>query len=331
MHIANITPPQWAGTFPQGPYRMALAHWVLDNQLYAKKIRLDDPYILMDNGAFEGSQVEVALLNEATTRIAASEVVLPDTPGNARETLQKSWASLGRIASKRIMFVPQGNSIEEWSDCLTAWLIKWEESSWKETYVLSLGITSLRIPGSTKPQIGSRFELIKKVIKTGYPAHLLGVPNTEEFLTRELPEALRLGVRGFDTSLAFALAAKGILLTSKAKKVQLGDPAQYEMLPTNARRLVYLNQAILRARTDGICADEIPTRLIRDTAQRWLKYWAEGFEPLVGAMRACGMPIGRYALCKEDGREKHVRLLGEGDLPGEEEELYVLEPITTRR
>ena len=113
-----------------------------------------------------------------------------------------------------------------------------------------------------------------------------------------------------DTSTAFALGARGTLVTPTAKKIRLGDPKQYEVLDTYARRLIVLNIGILDAWTfHGEGSEAIPTYLIRNTASAYLKYWAEGFADLEVVMKACGMPKGRYALLKERRREKYLRPL----------------------
>lgn len=334
MKIAHIIPFPWVGLYPKGNYRMVLAHWILQNPQYTKALRSpttplagSDAYVFMDNGSFEGENLTPEQLTDAVQQIGADEVVLPDVIGNPRKTLTASWASLARIATKRVMFVPQGGSTEEWSQCLKAWLHRWENSEWKNERALTIGITSLRPKDSKKPIVGSRPSLIVEAAETPYPFHLLGVASPKAFGIEELPVACACGARGVDTSTAFALAAAGKVLTLSQPKVRLKNPEDYETLNTGARRLVWLNMAILESWVDeGKGSDDLATWLIRDTARHWLKYFAEGFCPLEDALRACGMK-GRFALTK-DGRkprrEKSVRILSEGERPLEfEEELEV--------
>lgn len=316
MRLARIVPPQWEGMFPSGPYRMALAHWVLKYPQYVKQIRKEAKYILLDNGAFEGKQVEIADLNRATEIVGADEIVLPDVQGEPKETLQRSWAALGKVQATRVLFVPQGRTYEEWRSCLGAWLTRWKDSTWGKAYTLAIGVVALRKPSGTKPRVGTRAGLLSDVIATGLPFHILGVHSPSEFAERGLPEARTGGSRGVDTSLAFALGAAGGILTPSSAKIPLGSPEKYETLPTHSRRLIHLNLRILIEWVENGNIDaNIPTHWIRQTASKWLKYHAEGFAPLEDVMRACGMPKGRYALLKQRNREKYVRQLAHFEKP----------------
>lgn len=309
MKVANIVPPSWIGIYPPGEYRLALAHWVLKYPDYAKRIKSSRAYVLLDNGAFEGMQLTASQLNEAAAAVGADEVVLPDVLGDSGETLRRSWEVLGKLAVKRVMFNPQGKTHQEVVDCLEAWLDKWNKSDWGSAYSLGLCLVSLR-DSAGKVLPGTRLNYAPELVGTGLPVHMLGVNNIKMFASRELPVVYKLGIRGMDTSSAFALGAEGILLTPTAKKVFLKAPEGYKELTTFQRRLIFLNLAILDfwvGAGEGI--EYIPTLMIRKLAQRWLRYWAEGFATLPDVMRACGMPSGRYALLKEDHRERGIRPL----------------------
>lgn len=322
MRLARIVPPQWEGLFPTGPYRMALAHWVLKYPQYVKQIRKGAEYILLDNGAFEGEQVDIAGLNKATELVGADEIVLPDVQGEPKETLQRSWAALGKVSATRVLFVPQGRTTKEWEDCLHSWLTKWKESTWGTAYTLAIGVVALRKDKGTKPRVGTRAGLITEVLATSLPFHILGVHSPSEFAKNGLPAARTADARGVDTSLPFALGAAGGLLTPKSAKIPLGDPEKYETLPTHSRRLIHLNLRILTEWVEnGTVTDNIPTHWIRQTASKWLKYYAEGFAPLEDTMAACGLPKGRYALLKEQNREKYVRQLAHFEKPSSKETL----------
>lgn len=308
MKLAHIIPPDWVGTFPLSEYRMALAHWVFKYPTYAEQLRKGpkgrSAYILMDSGSFEGEQVSVDKINEGADALKADEIVLPDVLGSSRETVKRSWNALGKVATKRVMFVPQGTTAEEWCNCLRQWLGAWTKRAWDQAYHLSIGVTSL---GGAE---GVRIVLLDEALKTNYPVHLLGLHRLDEDARDLLEAAVKAGVRGMDTSTAFALGARGVLVAPHAKKVRLGDPVQYTKLSTRARRLITLNIAIL----DDWCllgevSEKIPANLIRRTASRWIKYWAEGFADIDVVMKACGMPAGRYALLRTNRRETYVRPL----------------------
>lgn len=308
MKLAHIVPPDWVGTFPLGEYRMALAHWVLKYPAYAEQLRKGpkgrSAYILMDSGSFEGEQVSVDQINEGADALKADEIVLPDVLGSAGESLKRSWDALGKVATKRVMFVPQGTTTEEWYKCLHKWLSAWTKHAWDQAYQLSIGVTSL---GGVE---GVRIALLDAALKTNYPVHLLGLHRLDEDTRVLLERAVKAGVRGMDTSTAFALGARGVLVAPHAKKVRLGDPTQYTKLSTRARRLITLNMVILDNWVlQGEVSEKIPTHLIRQTASRWIKYWAEGFADIDVVMKACSMPTGRYALLRTNRRETYVRPL----------------------
>lgn len=316
MKLARIVPPQWEAFFPTGEYRMALAHWVLKGpETYAKTLRRGADYIMMDNGTFEGEELSIQELNEAAIRVGADEVVLPDVIGDAKGTLQRSWKALGKLEAKRVMFVPQGRNSQEWRHCLHSWLAQWHQSPWNRTYALAIGLNSR-----------TRTSLLPDLVASGFPFHLLGIHTPSEFAASGLQDAFQAGARGVDTSLAFAIGIEGGLLTPSAAKVRLGPPEQYEQLPTWSRRLVFLNLRILSEWvTQGKASELIPTFWIRQTASKWLKYWAEGFCDLHEAMECCGMPSGRYALLRADGKEAYIRVLRHNKNPNPDEQLMELE------
>jgi len=112
-----------------------------------------------------------------------------------------------------------------------------------------------------------------------------------------------------DTSYAFALGARGILLTPDAPKIDLGDPETYNILNTNQRRLVALNIAILNHWIADGAVDPrgLSDKIIRQTASKWVKYYQERFERLEMVMRVCGM-TGSYIV-----RDNFVKHYKEGD------------------
>lgn len=316
MRIAHITPPAWTVHYSPGQYRMALAHWVIDSPDYTEamkegkrlkkeeaSIHMELPYTIMDNGAFEYSQPSLAQLDLAAKRVDADEIVLPDVPGNPQETLKKSWDALKRYKDYRVMFVPQGTTVIEWKKCLDAWLTKWNSDdnpvTGKVKY-LTIGVASLRDSDTEEPIYGSKTETLEYAVEKAYKAdsemniHILGMTKPRYFIEEILPFAAEHAVRGVDTSTAFALGARGILLTADAPKIRLGDPAQYTQLSTNQRRLIHLNRAILEYWVDHGFEDAgIREGLIRKTSSRWLQWWTKNFERIDICMRVCGM-TGSY-------------------------------------
>lgn len=319
MKIAHIVPPSWTGLFPQGLYRMALAQWVKNNPAYQEQLRKpvpsvrgpEIPYIIMDSGTFEDQQLPPANLQLAAEEIGATEIVLPDVFGEPEETLKRSAQALKHIHTRRVMFVPQGRTLEAWEKCLEAWVDFWEASHLSTECSLALGVSSLRQVTGTTPQVGSRRRLIELASNYNYSVHLLGLTDPEEFVTNELSVARELRVRGIDTSTAFAQGAAGQLLTSKSPKIRLGTPTQYKALSTQGRRLTLLNTHILNDWVStGKVLPGVPSRLIRYTASKWLKFYGEGFATVMEVMIACRFPLGLYALVPLTKKgEEHVRPL----------------------
>lgn len=319
MKIAHITPPAWVKTYTQGTYRMALAHWALENSQYIKHIKSDNAYVILDSGTFEDKQVSTAQLNRIAMLMGADEVVLPDVKGNAKETLGRSWMALPLINCQRVMFVPHGQTNAEWLACLEAWVTKWNGSNWRGMKQLCIGIPA------TYKQVNSRPKRIIAASEYGFPIHLLGL-HKRFWFAEELPIAIKHGVRGMDTSTAFALGAKGRLVTYRGPKVHLGDPDQYDKLSIPYRRLPQLNMRILNWWVGtGEVDPNIGTRLIRDTASRWMKYYAQGFAKLTTVMTGCGMPKGKYALrMRPNGTEWYLRHLESQEDPTKLESEVVL-------
>ena len=323
MRMAHIVPPDWEGLFKPGGYKMALAHWVLDHQTYAgvvKKQSLQFPntYVLLDNGLFENEQRTASQLQKAIEKVGADEIILPDAFGDAKVTLEQSWEALHRLRIKRVMFVPQGSSLDQMCECLKAWLGRFDRTH--KAWELSIGISSMRRKSGSRELVRrSRIELMKRYreINPTVALHLLGIPNVEDFATLELPVARECRVRGVDSSLALALGANGVHLTPSAKKIHLGTrlQEQYEAINSYNRRLIRVNQAILSSWVSGEDPEWIDTRILRTIASRYLKYYAEGFCSIDKVLKALGMPKGKYLLYyKLGGREGGIRYVAEEDV-----------------
>lgn len=274
MKVAHITPPRWCNYFPPGKYRMVLAHWARDDEDYLATMASTSPevFVLLDNGAFEGDQVSTSELRSLAKRSGACLVALPDSPGDPTETLNRSWNALDTLSSHDVMFIPQGKTVDQWKKCLDLWMNEWGDKP-----TLTIGIASLRNEdGSSK--YGSKLDLLKYASQFGAPMHLLGMTIPRYFLEILLPACGSYNVTGVDTSTAFALGARNILLTKEAPKHRLGDPGQYDRLSEVQRRLIFLNRLILDSWVKyGF--EQVPERDVRWLAHRWLKWYSKGFVP----------------------------------------------------
>ena len=308
MKVAHIVPPIWSVNYQLGDYRFALAHWVKKYGLtYTEPMKSEKAYVILDNGAFEGETQSEQDILDAAQKLEADEIILPDVLGDPKATLSASYKAYKKFGKYRTMFVPHGQSPEEWKECVDAWVSKIKEApAESKAGYHTIGISPLRyLEGGyqyTK-------EMINHVVKLDMPIHLLGCADMSYFTLQLLPFLNEWGIRGMDTSYAFALGARGILLTPDAPKIDLGDPETYNILNTNQRRLVALNIAILNNWVADGAVDPrgLSDKIIRQTASKWVKYYQERFERLEMVMRVCGM-TGSYIV-----RDNFVKHYKEGD------------------
>jgi len=292
MRVANIVPPQWEGRFPTGGYRMTLAPWVLKYNDY----RVKASFLILDNGAFEGNQVSNEELFQAAAYAGATEVVLPDVRGDPGETLRTSWAATSTWCYEvsRLMFVPQARTEADWDSCLKAWVKKWEEHNGSATHGLTIGVTCLRETTGTNAVVGSRLALALIAQQYDFPIHLLGAASTEQ-----LVEEVKLeGIRGIDTSLAFALGAERTMLVPGAEKVFLKEPGDYSILDEQQMALIRLNTYILQYWFDVKRVTKyIPIELLRIAAGPNAP--RSTFEYPVKALQKTGCR-GEWAMCTKN-------------------------------
>ena len=308
MKVAHIVQPIWSSNYNLGDYRFALAHWVKQyKDTYTAPMKSEKAYMILDNGAFEGQTQSEDDILSAAQKLGADEIVLPDVPGDPKATLSASYKAFKKFSGYRTMFVPHGQTPEEWFECVDAWVSKIREAK-EESKVgyHTIGISPLRyLEGGYK----YTKEMINHVRKLDMPIHLLGCADMWYFTSELLPHLAKWNIRGMDTSYAFALGAKGILLTPSSPKVNLGDTEQYDILTTNQRRLVALNIAILNNWiADGAVDNRgLSDKIIRQVASQWVKYYQPQFERLEMVMRVCGMS-GEYII-----RDDFVKPYHQGD------------------
>ena len=121
--VAHIVPVSSLELLRDNMYVMCLAHLV-DNKKYANFYRNFSGYVLMDNGAAEGEQLDFKGLLEAYEKIQPDEIVIPDTLCDSFDTIRKmneflEFAQLQNLDYK-MMGVPQGKTFEEWKACAEA-------------------------------------------------------------------------------------------------------------------------------------------------------------------------------------------------------------------
>jgi hypothetical protein len=175
---------------------------------YTERRKAGD-YIIMDNGACEGSLVGGATLMEAAKAVDAQEVVVPDVLDDAEATVRTAIEFVHtfrkEFQKRSLMVVPHGHSDEEWlwcADQLLRRLPDWEP-----------------VIGLPKRQDynhnGEGRRALAKFLHVEHPevrVHLLGSGRN---LRRDLNTLGDYGVRSMDSAAPFALAQHGKSLSAE--------------------------------------------------------------------------------------------------------------------
>lgn len=243
MKVAHIIPPRWERRLGRGSYRMTFVPWVLQNPGYARELKAEKPYIILDHGLFEN---DLSIPTpEAIALVAATldpcELVLPDVLGDHLQTLEAALEFLKVVPlNVRVMFVPQARTLSDWKGCLDAFL----HSSFPLVNINrrpTIGLSSLRRATGLRAQVGTRILMMKYIHDRGFRMHLLGLCSVKHFFEEELPAALQYGVRGVDTCAAFTLGARGLKLDRRSPRLFLGDIGRYKFLSHDEIKLVNEN------------------------------------------------------------------------------------------
>jgi hypothetical protein len=203
MKLALIAKPGHLQYLPIGfGYHMALGQ-LLSNQDYADfyKYRHEDgAFIMVDNGAAEGGGFHFDQIVEMANRIGYDEIVLPDKLGDMKETVCMTLAAKELVIPKRRAICPQGESLEEWCECL-------------RTFESSLEYRTICIPHRCSKFEGGRSTVLQylqeQCYNQWYDVHLLGYRTEDEI--REINERFSW-VRGIDTAAPFAFAQHDAVL-----------------------------------------------------------------------------------------------------------------------
>lgn len=185
---------------------MCLAQ-IEDNDYYCTYAYLeDDHYMIIDNGAAEGSSVSDRDLIRAASRMGADEVVVPDVLRDFRATVSRVEAFfnegsyLDLSPATRFMVVAQGSTITGVKKCI-------------DLYMDSFDDTVLGIPRHLLTTLDTKLArvYVLNYIQDKYPdttVHLLGTNTvwTREvmFIAKEFP-----WVRGIDSSMPYNYAIAG--------------------------------------------------------------------------------------------------------------------------
>lgn len=228
MDLAFITPTSYLDKFSkQGDIYLALAHLVDDNgqNEYSRFHRREagkGKRVILDNGLFEGSQIESEALIHRARAIGASTVCAPDVLYDSKGTIKefkkfiKLKHEVGLVAD--VMGIPQADNPTDWWDCFQFMDLH------QECHLIGLSILS--IPQSFKriakgadkqPITASRVHLLKQLSSftclSGHritPCHMLGLGESyADIITAK--KLLPSDIISNDSSSCFVHGAAGIV------------------------------------------------------------------------------------------------------------------------
>jgi hypothetical protein len=203
MKVAIISPDTTIAHGMKLSFHFILAHRLTTSQCaFYRERHVHGDFIILDNGAPEGSLVRDEVLISTANAIKADEVVLPDVLRDADATLKASFNPKiqGAILFNKRMVVPQGRDWGEWVWCLDQMLKIFEPRT--------IGVPKWlnELPGG---RLHALSLLYPYYLKHHFDIHLLGMARAPKY---ELAELNFPWVRSIDTALPVALAQVGITL-----------------------------------------------------------------------------------------------------------------------
>ncbi len=199
MNVALICPPHLLekyGTVTK--YHLVLPH-LFRSQKYLRfyQTRKDD-FVILDNGAAEGYEFGAKHLLTLAKDVGANEVVIPDTMGDANDTLAKAQY-FARYAQPeyQYMFVLQGKTVEEVMFCLNNL-----DNGAMFSYVTTIGIPRHLHKIDKNFRLNLTEHLIKEAFNDKFEIHFLGASSwmREAVVLAEAVQYVE-NFRGIDTSM----------------------------------------------------------------------------------------------------------------------------------
>lgn len=221
MKIAVIVPTPHLDLIADRDYQMCLAHLVADDRVYRKFYRdqaEQGHFVLMDNGVVEtGHPMEIDRLLRLAMEVRATELVLPDTIRDAKQSIADAIDSLLHIHSRglhkilRVMAVPHGRDLADWDWCLSKMLSLPVEAIGISKFTLGLCATDADSQSEHRRWASTRVDVLntpsgKRLRDTEISIHLLGCGETPAE-TAKVDEAFPGRIRGTDSGVA-AMAAQ---------------------------------------------------------------------------------------------------------------------------
>lgn len=207
--IAHIVPVSHLKQIEENHYHMCLAHLVANSKYadFYKGMSNKGKFVLMDNGAAEGSQLSPQELVAMYGIINPTEIVLPDTLNDCVDTLRKTlaFAHVYSDLPYRFMGVPQGKNFDEWCACVEVML--------REPRINTIGVSKFLniITGDEDIRFHACAYIAKVASALGrrdIEVHLLGCDEAPE-LVGQIQELFPF-VRGCDSAFAYIATQAGV-------------------------------------------------------------------------------------------------------------------------
>lgn len=238
--IAQIVSVPHLEQIENNHYHMCLAHLV-GNTEYAKfyeRMSREGKFVLMDNGAAEGSQLTANELLKMYALINPTEIVLPDTLNNSLDTLRKTFNFIHehKDLPYRFMGVPQGKDFAEWCMCAEAML--------REPRINTIGVSKFLNIATGNDEIRvAAVAFLRKMAKLldrerDIEIHLLGCDEGPA-IVNAIQELFPM-VRGCDSAFAFIATQAGMEITEDTERPEgeidfLEGTVLWEELPKRLR------------------------------------------------------------------------------------------------
>lgn len=219
MHLCLIAPtPLLQALVKYDDMHLVLTSQVLKDQEYAEFYRQrlkDGQHVILDNDAYEkGVPASLEDMQRADDLLGgASEIVAPDVLGDREATqvaVEKALPILLRTG-RPIMFVPQGETLAEWTSCCY-WMYR---NLMTSRSVLGIPRYIADRYGSLLPVLGfiqGMVEALQEIApgKVHPPVHLLGAPKFR-WAIREAVRFFPTLVRSTDTAKPVIAGLNGLL------------------------------------------------------------------------------------------------------------------------
>ncbi len=207
MNVALICPPHLLEKYgAMTNYHLVLPH-LFRNQKYLDfyRTRRDD-FVILDNGAAEGYEFGAKHLLTLAAEAEVDEVVIPDTMGDANDTLAKAQY-FARYAQPeyQYMFVLQGTTVEEVMFCLNNL-----DNGTMFSYVTTIGIPRHFHQIDKNFRFNLTEHLIKEAFNDKFYIHFLGASSwmREAVVLAEAVQYVE-NFRGIDTSMPIYMGLEG--------------------------------------------------------------------------------------------------------------------------